>query len=109
MRFDLYYSPKIVEVSKNQGVFKSRIASYISKLNIAAYSGKTYDTTIHEENNLAMQSYDDLDAQKEDAEFKVTKDIVNDWGLNFSSDEYQFLENEYQDWNARCVIAGKAK
>lgn len=109
MKFDLYYSPNIVKSSADMGAYKSRIASYISKLNMAAYHGKTYDTTIHEENNLAMQSYDDLDAQQEEREFKVTREMVNTWGLNFSVDEYEFLENEYADWYARCVISGKAK
>lgn len=109
MKFDIYYSPALVESSKDIGKHRSRISAYISRCNLASKSGKTYDTTIREENDVAITDYKDLDAQDPDAEFHVTKDIMHDWGLNFSPSEYEFLENEYQDWCAKCVITGKSK
>ena len=95
MKFDLYYSPSLFESSKDIGQHRSRISAYISRCNLASKSGKTYDATIREEGNIAITTYEDLNAQNPDAEFCVTKDIMHDWGLNFSPSEYEFLENEY--------------
>ena len=109
MKFDVYYSPTLVESSREKQGTRTRMSAYLSLCNLASYAGKTYDNTIREEGDLAMQSYEDLESQKEDAEFVVTKDMVHEWGLNFSASEYEFLENEYQDWCAKCVINGKSK
>ena len=109
MKFDIYYSPTLVESSREKQGSRSRMSVYIGQCNLANYAGKTYDDTIREEEDLALQSYEDLQAQSEDAEFIVTKDMIHEWGLNFSASEYEFLENEYQDWCAKCVINGKSK
>lgn len=109
MKFDVYYSPVLVESSREKQGSRSRMSVYLSQCNLASYAGKTYDNTIREEGDLAMQSYEDLQAQNESAEFVVTKDMIHEWGLNFSASEYEFLENEYQDWCAKCVITGKSK
>lgn len=108
-KFDIYFNPAIVRASKNMGKYKSRMASYISRCNIKMYNGKTYDNTIREEGDLAIQKLEDLEEQQDKSKFVVTKQMVHDWGLNFSPSEYEFLENEYNDWSSKCVIAGKSK
>lgn len=109
MKFDVYYSPTLVESSREKQGSRTRMSAYFSLCNLSSCIGKTYDTTIREENDLAVQSYNDLEAQRDDSKFIVTKDHIHDWGLNFSASEYEFLENEYQDWRAKCVINGKSK
>lgn len=109
MKFDIYYSPHLVEISRDTGKYRSRMAAYISKCSLAGSNGKTYDNTLREENDLAVQSYDDLQDQREDSHFIVTKEIVQNWGLNFSPSEYEYLENEFQDWCSKHVITGKSK
>ncbi len=109
MKFDLYYSPTLVEASKEMGAYKSRMSAYIAKLNLNAYDGKTYDSTIREEEDLAIQSYEDLETPTQTTEFQVSKELINTWGLNFTASEYEFLQCEYEDWLAKCVVKGKPK
>lgn len=109
MKFDLYYSDAIVEASKESGMYKNRFGAYLAKLNTKEYDTKTYDNTIAEEEDLAIQSYSDLDSQTSGADFQVTKEIMNEWGINFTATEYEFLENEYEDWLAKCVVKGKSQ
>ena len=109
MKFDIYYSPVLVESSREKQGNRSRMSTYIGQCNLSSYSGKTYDNTIREEGDLAVQDFNDLESQAQGAEFYVTKQLVQDWGLNFSASEYEFLENEYQDWYSKCVISGKSK
>ena len=109
MKFDLYYSDDIVDASKETGIHKNRMGAYISKLNTKEFDTKTYDATIREEADLAIQSYDELDSQSKKADFQVTKELMNEWGINYTTTEYEFLENEYQDWLAKCVVKGKSQ
>lgn len=109
MKFDLYYSPTLVEASKEMGAHKSRMSAYIAKLNLNAYDGKTYDSTIREEQDLALQSYEDTETPTQQTDFQVTKELMNEWGLNFTATEYEFLQNEYEDWLAKCVVKGKSQ
>lgn len=62
MKFDVYYSPVLVESSREKQGSRSRMSVYLSQCNLASYAGKTYDNTIREEGDLAMQSYEDLQA-----------------------------------------------
>lgn len=49
LKLDLYWSPRIYSMACKTGVANSIIRSYISKLNLVAYAGKTFDDTLDEE------------------------------------------------------------
>lgn len=105
MKFDIYYNPTLAAASKKISADRSRIGAYISRANLTQYNGKSYDSTIDEEAREVILSFDDV----EDAEVPITKKMVKMWGFGFSSEDYQYLESNFDDWKAKVVVEGKAK
>ena len=108
MKFDIYYSPDIVKISKDLSNHNTRMSAYISKCGLNAFSGKTYDDTLNDEEILPVPANEQV-VQINEPHETVTKDMVKNWGFGFNSDEYGFLDSQFDDWQAKCTIEGKAK
>ena len=98
--FDIYYDVVAFEkvLEKNT---ENIMAAYIKKMQLFQYKGKTYSDTILE---TATKSIDTIkDVQKQD-DSSATKKAVGAWGYGFSPEEYNTLNDMYDDWRARVVI-----
>ena len=98
--FDIYYDVVAFEkvLEKNT---ENIMAAYIKKMQLFQYKGKTYSDTILE---TAPKSIDTIkDVQKQD-DSSATKKAVGAWGYGFSPEEYNTLNDMYDDWRARVVI-----
>ena len=121
---DWPYSERAVELTMNRPSSMNRITSYPSKINITAIQkkdGETYLDTLklRSANNNLIMSEDDIDDEEEEVNlqdssestenegFKVTKEIIRTWGTGFTPEQYEYLEDQYSDWKAKCVCNTK--
>ena len=104
-KYDIYYNVSLLNASRKITKNRSRIHTYISKANLVQYKGKTYDTTLDEERKEGViETLDDVkDAKK--AKLKTVKFF----GTGFSDDDYQYLQDQYNDWTSRCECKTKAQ
>lgn len=97
MKFDIYFCETLIEASKKTSASNSRIKSYISKANLAQYSGKTFDTTIEEEKKVTITNIEDVKLQNID----ISEEMVKFFGFGFKPEEYIYLQDQYKDWSTR--------
>lgn len=108
MKFDIYYSPAIVESTRSLNERWTRMAQYTRQANLGGNNGRTYDNTIDEE--LQQQALLEEARRKGEAkEFVVTKDVISSWGPGFTDEEYALLENELANWKTKCIVDGFSK
>lgn len=117
MMFDIYWNPTLFEtVKRNEDSGLSLIRTYISKMNLGKYNGKTFDDTLDEERfaeatELVSQpigSVQPVDEQpvkpkkKQDslpAEAPApSAETILFWGTGFTPEIYQDLNLRYQNW-----------
>lgn len=104
-KFDIYYNVSLLNASRKITKNRSRIHTYISKANLVQYKGKTYDTTLDEERNG-----DVIETLEDIKNAKSTKlKTVKFFGTGFTDDDYQFLQEQYNDWTTRCECKTKAQ
>ena len=104
MKFDIYYNDKICEIVEKRDSLTSYISTYIIKANLSQFAGKTYDTTIEEEEGALIFSTKAKSLKKSAA----AKKSIAEWGF-FDPQDYQFLDLQYEDWKARVVIDSKSR
>lgn len=109
MKFDIYYSKVLVEACKKISENRSKMLAYVSRSNLQQYQGKTYDTTLDEENNGAINSLEDFEDKNKTSEARVSEKSIKIWGFGFTPEDYISLNNQYDDWKAKVVIEGKPK
>lgn len=99
--FDIYYNAAAFTAVLEKNTDGNIMAAYIKKMQLFQYKGKTYSDTILE---TAPKSIDTVeDVQKQD-DSSTTKKAVGAWGYGFSPEEYNTLNDMYDDWRARVVI-----
>ncbi|MBQ0036414.1 MAG: hypothetical protein KBT35_05810 [Firmicutes bacterium] len=92
-KFDMYYCESLLSASRKVNKNRSRIATYISKVNLIQYKDKTYDTTLDEERGVIIESRE----QAEEDGISITKAAMDRWGVGiFSEDDYALLEEHYK-------------
>ena len=106
MKFDVYYCQSMADASRKISIDRSRINGYFSKSNLIQFKDKTYDNTIDEESKDVIETMDDIDSENNNS---ISKATVKTWGLGFSAEDYQYLNTQYDDWRAKCVIDSKSK
>jgi transcription elongation factor Elf1 len=109
MKYDIYFNDSLCESSKKISADRSRIKTYVSRANLQQYAGRTYDTTLSERESDAITTLEEFNEVKEGSDSKVTANTIKLWGFGFSLEDYEFLNNQFSDWKAKCVIDGKAR
>lgn len=107
MKLDLYWDPRIYDMTEKAAGVGSRVRNYIGKTNIVRYVDKTYDDTIEEESDPSFvpevsedELADELAKQKPDVseEPEIPENVINFWGKGFQPDFYIELERRYKEW-----------
>jgi len=113
--FDWYYCEDAMKDAEKQArAHHSKIFLYPSKANskYILKRGVTYLDTIRErsEDWHTIKTADDLarisqsqekasyNENDEDEQFVVTKAIVRKWGMGYTPEQYEFLEQQFDDW-----------
>ncbi len=114
LKFDIYWSPEIYQMTVDTGRTSDRLSTYISRSNMIKYHGKTYDDTLSEQaaamaekkkaqdeverilvaNNIAASSHDETS----DIKIIVPDEVRQFWGAGFSPADYIELQARYDKW-----------
>lgn len=110
--FDWYYNDEILAATRKISADRSRIGAYPSKAQLPQYKikGVTYLDTIKERAQTNIQDMEDLeDAKVGLSDLKVKRKTISMFGLGYTVEQYKFLQEEYEDWTARCEAKTKAQ
>lgn len=108
--FDFYYNTSALKASKKISEGRSRISVYMSKIQINPHVGKTYMDTVRETYNEAIGSVDEIQYMDiSSMDEKTLEKAVAVWGVGFSPDQYNVLNNMFSDWKSRVIIDGKTR
>lgn len=107
MKLDLYWDPRIYDMTEKAAGVSSRVRNYIGKTNIVRYIDKTYDDTIEEEadpsfkpevSEAVLAAEVDAQTDNDPGEYVIPDEVVNFWGKGFPPDFYMELERRYKEW-----------
>lgn len=116
MAFDLFYSDKTFESALHNTELKpsmSLVSSYFKVVSLVQNKRKNYDTTLlTEREDLKEEILTGLENEKI-KEFhrpnNVKAKTIKFFGTGFSDEDYEFLQNEYDDWTTRHECKTKAQ
>jgi hypothetical protein len=109
---DWFYADDIWGVCRKISSDRSRIGALPSKASLPQYKsrGITYLDTIKERASININDAEDLlDAKDDLADLKVRKKTISMFGMGYSMEQYKFLQEQYDDWTARCEAKTKAQ
>lgn len=109
---DWFYADDIWGVCRKISSDRSRIGALPSKASLPQYKqrGITYLDTIKERASVNINDAEDLlDAKDDLADLKVRKKTISMFGMGYSMEQYKFLQEQYDDWTARCEAKTKAQ
>lgn len=119
--FDWYYSDAIAKSLENINTSKSRVLAYPSKMCLAGYKrkGESYLDTVKErfvdaeikQEAEKIKSREDLEEKKDSEEIEITasKETIMFFGFGYTNEEYEYLEEQYQDWTTRYECQTKTQ
>lgn len=110
MAFDIYYNQKAfydaINNAKKRSMNISPMGAYMKMIQLQQFKGKTYDVTVS-------------DMEKEDFVASITSGIsesrkidektIKFFGVGFTDEDYDFLQEQYNDWTARHECNTKAQ
>lgn len=115
MFFDVFYRDDVFDSAlkgyKESDVYASPMTQYMRVIQLIQYNRhkETYDDTLLREepyeNDMCVANVPVVLS----TDFKVDKDTVDLFGTGFSSEDYEFLKKEYDDWTARHECNTKAQ
>lgn len=105
--YDWYYNDNIAAASRKITEEQSRLASYISKLNLKQNKelGTTYLDTIKDRSTLSINTLEDLEELNEVGEKTVSKSVINKWGFGYEPEEYSLLQEHYKMLTTQFINA----
>lgn len=104
-KLDVYWSPTVYEgIEVSPGNSPTLMREYLKRINLgSANYSKTYDDTLSEQAQAAMQEADVIDDGR-DAQSKMFDEIdpkvILFWGANLGPQEYKSLQERYDRWIA---------
>lgn len=109
MVFDIYYSDNAYNSAMNSVKKRemniSPMAAYMKMIQLSQYKGKTYDTTIaEEEKSEFVNSFGNITGER-----KTDEKTIKFFGAGFTDEDYEFLQEQYSDWTARHECQTKAQ
>ena len=91
----------------------SRVTLYPAKANTrqVVAKGTSFLDTIRDEyeKDTAILEPTNINCDGDNDDFIVTRDMIKAWGKGYTTDEYEFLEEQYQDWCAKNVCNTKSQ
>ena len=112
LHWDMYWNPEIFESSSKARNSESMsvLKSYVRRIGLIQYKDKSYDTTIDALEKVKINSITEIEDFSEfNEDYQVSEDTIKFFGLGYSKDEYQILEDEYNDWVERYECQTKAQ
>lgn len=110
MAMDIYYSKANFDSSmdtiKKKNMNISPMGQYMKTIGFNQYRNKSYDNTISDEEkeNLVIEVPTVISDSR-----KVDEATMKFFGAGFSDDDYEFLQEQYEDWITRHECQTKAQ
>ena len=108
-RFDIYYNKPILESIIATCAPGIMMTSYIGRVGVSEHKAKCYDDYLIEKS----KTENEISAAEEQVAREQNAHIVEkgriEWGLELEAGDYEYLDNEFADWNARCAVDGKTR
>lgn len=96
MAFDIYWRSDLFETAQKTIESKKEmtlVSAYFKIYQLVQYSSKTYDKTIDDEGTLIVKP--------EVTENSIPENTIRFFGSGFTTEDYLFLQEQYDDWTAR--------
>ena len=115
MAFDIYYRDDVfssaIDKIKRDNINISPLGQYMRQIQLSQYKGKSYDTTIIEEEEKKEREHlianSAISISSDNVE--IDEKTINFFGAGFKDEDYIFLKREYDDWTARHECKTKAQ
>lgn len=114
MALDIYYSDKIFDSAVKVSETKREatlFALYLKQVKLYQYRKKNYDTTINDRfiemknEDISISVYTKQDEEQDEFVKKASKFF----GSGFSTEDYIYLQEQYEDWTTRHECETKAQ
>ena len=111
LKIDAYWNEELFDkIMEKRGTNVSSfdIADYLSNLNLSQFRGKTFDTTLDEEEtkraNEIVVEIEEQEAEaakeKEEQEAQIPEESIRMWGSGFDLQFYEDLDRKYEYWTS---------
>ena len=111
MAMDIYYSKANFDSSMNKirqdSINISPMGQYMKTIGFRQYKEKSYDDTVSEDEQKELAA--SLMDMSNVSDRKVNEKTIKFFGAGFSDEDYEFLQEEYDDWVARHECKTKAQ
>lgn len=111
MAMDIYYTranfDSAMKKIRQDNVNISPMGQYMKTISLSQYKNKSYDNTVYEDEQKKLA--ESLMDMSNVSDRKVDEKTIKFFGAGFSDEDYEFLQEEYDDWVARHECKTKAQ
>lgn len=111
MAMDIYYTranfDSAMKKINQDNMNISPMGQYMKTISLSQYKNKSYDNTVSEDEQKKLA--ESLMDMSNVSDRKVDKKTIKFFGAGFSDEDYEFLQEEYDDWVARHECKTKAQ
>ena len=111
MAMDIYYTranfDSAMKKINQDNMNISPMGQYMKTISLSQYKNKSYDNTVSEDEQKKLA--ESLMDMSNVSDRKVDEKTIKFFGAGFSDEDYEFLQEEYDDWVARHECKTKAQ
>ena len=108
-RFDIYYDKQTFEGFIATCTPAIMMTSYIGRIAISEHKAKCYDDYLREKEVLDAETSAETQKLIKEQDAHIIEKGRLEWGLSLEAEDYEYLDSEFADWNARCAVDGKTR
>lgn len=110
MKFDIYFDKNIITNILATSTKEVAITVYVGRVVTTSGKNKSFDDTLKEEaeemeRRSSLEDFEDKEAR----EAEIIRKGREMWGIDFTVSDYEFLNDEFEDWNRSCAVDGKTR
>lgn len=98
----VYVNDSPLSASKKISQHRSRFSTYISKVQIKPWIGRTYLDTLKEDFESKNKTIDSIDDLEDVIEYKITPKMIKFWGAGYEPQALQALQGYYDELLKLC-------
>lgn len=98
----VYFNISPLSASKKISQHRSRLSTYISKVQINPWIGRTYIDTLKDEFELQNKTIDSPEDLEDITEYKITPKMIKFWGAGYEPQSLQALQGYYDELLKLC-------
>ena len=108
-KFDYYYTKPLLESIIATCTPNIMMTTYIGRLGVSENKAKSYDDYLKETDKQNAENAKETERVIEEHDAQIIEKGRVEWGLSLDAEDYEYLDNEFADWSARCAVDGKTR